>query len=251
MSYSPNRLGRFGPTGWNALGVPQGPGDGARSTSGSSPKDQRVVVPPRQAYSHSASVGSRYGRPSPWRANRRRRPRRSSSPGRPARHRPGRRSTPGCLQLSSGRCSTWSRLDAIHEAALAARFGGGPVAGRLDEGPELADGDLRLAQIERPGDPDGWLGNSFSWAPGSAGGEPIENSPGGIRTSFMPTDLATRLGGRGRPDRPEVAAGGRRAGPGRRIAGEQGDTPPMAAGRAGGRRQAPVQGLRRTRRWWG
>ena len=77
MSYSPNALGAKLPTGavkaWPSLPVPacsrqRGQRSAASrskvlavrsSTSGSSPAGKRVRVPPRAAYSHSASVGRR------------------------------------------------------------------------------------------------------------------------------------------------------------------------------------------------
>src|ERR1700741_5299539 len=63
MSYSPNGFGLKLPTaaGCSTAATPTQPLQLATPGSSSSPHQYLVCVPPRAAYSHSASVGRRYG----------------------------------------------------------------------------------------------------------------------------------------------------------------------------------------------
>src|SRR6202008_157066 len=63
MSYSPNGFGLKLPTaaGCSTAATPTQPLQLATPGSSSSPHQYLVWVPPRAAYSHSASVGRRYG----------------------------------------------------------------------------------------------------------------------------------------------------------------------------------------------
>src|SRR5262249_26216873 len=60
MSNKPKSLGRNLPTGFNRLRELRANQAYFVSSSSASPSDQRFTLPARQAYSHSAEVGSRY-----------------------------------------------------------------------------------------------------------------------------------------------------------------------------------------------
>src|SRR2546426_5008262 len=63
MSYNPQGFGRFNPTGCVVASLFSAVQANRSAVPESSPKLNRLVVPARHAYSHSASEGSRYSKP--------------------------------------------------------------------------------------------------------------------------------------------------------------------------------------------
>ena len=158
--------------------------------SSSSPLENRVVVPARQAYSHSASVGRRNAFPLSGSTTRKTPPHRSNS------HRP-----PGAAVFDPGAPNSRERIvppltvpicrpsapirgpqTALH---LPARF---VIRGRV-KFEELAERHFVHAQVKWPGDPHAMLLLRPCCRASPPSSEPIKNSPAGISDNFMPIEL--------------------------------------------------------------